>query len=131
MARPQFSIIEASGELVNGEHLTDATLLVLTELGIAHPSKPGTVTTTDKEPEPNQVPQPPRKYTRMIAVTNALKSAKKPLSKEEWVSRADKLYTDHGGKSNLNETKWSLNYVIAVLAGLDIAIETEKGFQLR
>jgi hypothetical protein len=58
-AKLQSDIIEASGELVNGEHLTDATLLVLTELGIAHPSKPVTVTTTDKEPEPNQVPHAP------------------------------------------------------------------------
>ena len=71
------------------------------------------------------------KSTPSPSFPDALKSARKPLSREEWTERADKLYTDHGGKSNLNETRWSLNYVIAVLAGLDIAIETEKGFQLK
>ena len=56
---------------------------------------------------------------------DALKSARKPLSREEWTERADKLYTDHGGKSNLNETKWSLNYCLQVLVAVDAVTETD------
>ena len=114
-------IREAAGELVSDDRLSTETSLVLAQLGVI---------IQQSEPAKEQ-PKPSARYTRMAAVSDALKSAKKPLSKAEWTEKADKLYTDHGGKSNLNETKWSLNYVIGVLASLDIAIETERGFQLK
>ena len=107
-AQLESDIVEASSELSSRDKLSTDTLLVLAELGVTiQPKKPG-----QRPDNGMKVPEPPKRYTRMAAVTDALKSARKPLSRAEWTERADKLYTDHGGKSNLNETKWSLNYCL-------------------
>jgi len=115
----------AAKELAPEDHLSANTSNTLTILGVNL-----AVTTSPEIPEPSK-PKPSAKYTRMAAITEALKSARKPLSKDEWIERADRLYVDNGGKSNLNETRWSLNYCLQVLTGLDIAVETEKGYLLQ
>ena len=120
-------IIETAQELMPGDTVTGETGEVMTALGVQLPESEE----TPPSDPPKPIPPPPKKYTRMAAVTDALKAARKPLDRDTWIERADKLYTSHGGRSNLNETKWSLNYVIGVLTGLDITIETDKGFQLR
>jgi len=104
------------------------TLNVLTVLGVDLTKEPEP---QKESPKPKPKPQPKPKYTRTTAVVDALKSTKKPLSRDTWIQNADTLYCDHGGQANAKETKWCLNYALQVLTALDAVSETEEGYQLK
>lgn len=49
-----------------------------------------------------------------------------PISKEQWIKKADQLYVKHGGPSNIKESAWAVRYSGAVLRALNM-IEEKDG----
>ena len=49
-----------------------------------------------------------------------------PISKDQWIKQADKLYAKHGGSSNLNESAWAIRHTYSVLRALNL-IEDKDG----
>lgn len=49
-----------------------------------------------------------------------------PISKEQWIKQADKLYSKRGGSSNLKESAWAIRHTYSVLRAFNI-IEDKDG----
>jgi hypothetical protein len=49
-----------------------------------------------------------------------------PISKEQWVKKADQHYAKHGGPSNIKESAWAIRHTFAVLRALNL-IEDKDG----
>ena len=65
-------------------------------------------------------------HSRIESAVQALQAS--PTStKEEWIKTADKLYTKHGGSSNLHESAWAVRQTYAVLRALGSIEEKEDG----
>ena len=49
-----------------------------------------------------------------------------PISKEDWVSKANRLYIKRGGSSNTKESEWAVRHTYSVLRALNL-IEDKDG----
>lgn len=65
-------------------------------------------------------------YTRIDAVADALKKAKKPFATiKEWIEAGDAEYAENGGKSNIAESTMMTKYALKVLRKFGVAVPTE------
>lgn len=79
--------------------------------------KPVKKPTTKKSDKPASAPK--AKFTRFDGVTKAIQSGVKNI--EKLTAKADELYVKHGGKSNMNEAKWSMGITLRILRNLELA----------
>lgn len=127
-------ITEAAGLLTDEDELSAGCVEVLNALGIATPS-PAEKTPPEpavenevvetpppvkggeqkvKTPKPAPKPASKGKYTRAMAVADAIKNAtatdRKSLSEE-----ANRLYVSHGGNDNVKDAGWWVGLIVPVL----------------
>ena len=67
-------------------------------------------------------------YSRKDSVADAILSfGKKAFTSDQLITKADKVYTSHGGKANPKESKFCVNYSLPVLVKLEVVkVEGEK-----
>ena len=93
----------------------------------ATPPAPATKTPARKK-DPAKVKAAPKpRYTRVMAVADAFKAAKKYMTIDELAAAADALYSKGGGAANVKEAKWYCNYAVQIFIHLGLAEYNDDG----
>ncbi len=79
-----------------------------------------------KEKKEKVVKEKVSKFTRTEAFIKTIKDAKNVLKLEDWNKKANALYAEKGGKDNLEQSKWEMQYVTKILVGFGYA-EIKEG----
>lgn len=66
------------------------------------------------------------KFTRTDAFIATIKESNNSIKTEEWNKKANSLYAEKGGKDNLEQSKWEMQYLIKILVGFGYA-EIKEG----
>jgi hypothetical protein len=88
------------------------------------------VTNTQEKVCKQELPPTKDKMTRIESVVAILQKDSK-LNKETLIKQADAMYAQHGGKSNLRESRWVSGYVIPTLTVAGLLTEENGVFQLK
>jgi hypothetical protein len=65
-------------------------------------------------------------FNRIDSAIAAVQQSEQPISKEDWVSKANRLYIKQGGSSNTKESEWAVRHTYSVLRALNL-IEDKDG----
>jgi hypothetical protein len=80
----------------------------------------------NSKPKKNDNSKKPERHYNRIDTAVATIQQSGPISKEQWIKKADQLYVKHGGPSNIKESAWAIRHTYSVLRALNL-IEDKDG----
>ena len=78
------------------------------------------------KPKKNGNSKKPERHSTRLDCTIATLQQSGPITKEQWIKQADKLYAKHGGSSNIKESTWAIRHTYSVLRAFNL-IEDKDG----
>jgi hypothetical protein len=77
----------------------------------------------NSKPKKNGKAKKAERHSNRIDSAVATLQQSGPISKEQWIKQADKLYAKHGGSSNLKESAWAIRHTYSVLRALNLIVD--------